>query len=149
MKPAYWKQVLILLVVITGSYLVFNLTGGSGPFFNCATLSQGPGQNAHANSYNQDVSAASTSIIVSDLPAEVRATLKLIQNGGPFPYSRDGSVFNNYEGLLPKKPNGYYHEYTVVTPGSTDRGARRIIAGENGECYYTCDHYASFKLIKE
>jgi ribonuclease T1 len=148
MKPASWKQVLILLFVIAGSYLVFNLAGGSGPFFNCAPPALDSGQRTHSNSYEQDASA-SASISVSALPAEGRATLKLIKSGGPFPYSRDGIVFNNYEGLLPKKPNGYYHEYTVTTPGSSDRGARRIIAGMNGEYYYTGDHYASFKLIKE
>jgi ribonuclease T1 len=88
-------------------------------------------------------------INLKDLPPEGRTTLQLIKNGGPFPYSKDGAVFNNYEGLLPHKPAGYYHEYTVVTPGSPDRGARRIIAGAGGEHYYTDDHYNSFRLIRE
>jgi ribonuclease T1 len=88
-------------------------------------------------------------IQVNDLPKEALTTLQLIKKGGPFPYSKDGSVFNNYEGLLPKKSTGYYHEFTVVTPGSPDRGARRIISGESGEFYYTDDHYSSFKLIVE
>jgi guanyl-specific ribonuclease Sa len=87
------------------------------------------------------------SISIDDLPSEALDTLDLIQNDGPFPYKQDGAVFNNREGLLPGQPSGYYHEYTVDTPGSSDRGARRIITGEKGEFYYTDDHYASFKLI--
>ncbi len=86
-------------------------------------------------------------IRVDQLPPEARDTLALIDQGGPFPYRQDGVVFQNREGLLPAKPNGYYHEYTVKTPGSPDRGARRIITGEGGEMYYTDDHYASFKRI--
>ena len=72
----------------------------------------------------------------------------MIEQGGPFPYDRDGIVFGNREGLLPPRPDGYYHEYTVITPGSADRGARRIIAGQPGEYYYTDDHYDSFKQVQ-
>jgi ribonuclease T1 len=81
------------------------------------------------------------------LPAQARETIDLILRGDPFPYRQDGAVFQNREHLLPGKPSGYYHEYTVVTPGSADRGARRIIAGVQGELYYTDDHYASFKQV--
>jgi ribonuclease T1 len=83
------------------------------------------------------------------LPPEARQTLKLIDQGGPFPYRRDGIVFQNRERRLPKKPSGYYHEYTVETPGSDDRGARRIITGESGERYYTDDHYETFVQVIE
>jgi ribonuclease T1 len=86
-------------------------------------------------------------ISASKLPAEARATLRLIEAGGPYPYRQDDGIFGNREGLLPKRPNGYYREYTVETPGSPDRGARRIVAGEGGERYYTDDHYASFRRI--
>lgn len=86
-------------------------------------------------------------IYYADLPREAQNTIKLIDKGGPFPYSRDGVEFQNRERLLPRKDRGYYHEYTVITPGSDDRGARRIIAGENGELYYTDDHYDSFKEV--
>lgn len=79
-----------------------------------------------------------------DLPPEVASTLALIAQGGPFPYDRDGVTFQNRERLLPRKPQGYYHEYTVPTPGEDDRGPRRIVTGEQGEIYYTADHYASF-----
>ena len=84
---------------------------------------------------------------VGDLPPEARQTLRLIASDGPFPYAQDSAVFSNREGLLPRESNGYYHEYTVVTPGSPDRGARRIIAGGGGETYYTADHYSSFREV--
>jgi len=84
---------------------------------------------------------------LSALPPEAAHTWELIQKGGPFPYSRDGIVFGNREGILPRKPSGYYHEYTVPTPGSPDRGARRLVTGEGGEVYYTADHYASFVVV--
>ncbi|SDO74045.1 ribonuclease T1 [Pedococcus dokdonensis] len=83
----------------------------------------------------------------SDLPVQARRTLDLIAAGGPYPYSRDGVVFQNRERLLPRKASGYYHEYTVPTPGEDDRGARRIISGRVGELYWTADHYASFNVI--
>ena len=85
----------------------------------------------------------------SSLPPEARETLALIARGGPYPYSRDGAVFSNFERLLPRKPGGYYKEFTVRTPGESDRGARRIVAGETGEKYYTPDHYESFLFIVE
>lgn len=85
----------------------------------------------------------------SQLPQEGRATLVLIRRGGPFPYERDGVTFGNFERILPRKSGGYYKEYTVPTPGESDRGARRIVAGKAGEKYYTADHYESFKFIAE
>lgn len=86
-------------------------------------------------------------ITLDELPPEALETLALIERGGPFPFSKDGSVFQNRERLLPRKPSGYYREYTVITPGEDDRGARRIVSGEGGELYYTDDHYASFSRI--
>jgi ribonuclease T1 len=83
----------------------------------------------------------------SQLPAEARHTLALIDKGGPFPYARDGVVFGNLERLLPRHPRGYYHEYTVKTPGSRDRGPRRIVTGQGGEFFYTEDHYNSFRAV--
>jgi ribonuclease T1 len=88
-------------------------------------------------------------IAVAELPAEGRDTLRLIEQGGPFPYERDGVTFKNYERVLPKQPRGYYREYTVRTPGVKHRGARRIVCGKVPECYYTADHYKTFKRIKE
>lgn len=93
--------------------------------------------------------ALSTEISFHQLPLEARQTLALIKAGGPFPYSKDGSLFGNREGLLPKRNRGYYREYTVKTPGARDRGARRIVTGIPGEYYYTDDHYRSFQRIIE
>jgi ribonuclease T1 len=84
---------------------------------------------------------------VQDLPAEAARTLALIERGGPFPYRQDGATFQNREGLLPARRAGYYKEYTVDTPGSDDRGARRIVVGAGGERYWTDDHYDSFAWI--
>ncbi len=81
------------------------------------------------------------------LPPEAIQTIRLIDEGGPFPYPRDGAVFMNREGMLPQHPDGYWHEYTVQTPGESDRGARRIIHGAGGEFYYTGNHYASFSRV--
>ena len=96
-----------------------------------------------------DAAATSVgSICYSALPSQAYDTLDLIDQGGPFPYSQDGTVFSNREGVLPRQSTGYYHEYTVVTPGSPTRGARRIVTGEEyQEDYYTSDHYATFDLI--
>jgi ribonuclease T1 len=88
-------------------------------------------------------------IDVKALPPAARQTLELIKAGGPFPYARDGAVFNNREAQLPKQARGYYREYTVKTPGARDRGARRIILGRGGELYYTGDHYRTFQRIIE
>ncbi|MFG3049471.1 ribonuclease domain-containing protein [Kitasatospora sp. NPDC048239] len=81
------------------------------------------------------------------LPGQALDTLGLIARGGPYPYRSDGIVFENRENRLPRKATGYYHEYTVVTPGSNDRGARRVVTGTSGEQYWTADHYASFQEI--
>ncbi|TQF02238.1 ribonuclease [Kitasatospora acidiphila] len=90
----------------------------------------------------------SGNICQSALPQQADDTLNEIANGGPFPYSQDGVVFQNREGVLPAQSYGYYHEYTVITPGAPTRGARRIITGEGDqEDYYTSDHYATFYLI--
>jgi ribonuclease T1 len=84
---------------------------------------------------------------VSDLPPEAAETLRLIDAGGPYPYDTDGITFQNREGVLPAHDEGYYEEYTVETPGSDDRGARRIVTGSGDELYWTDDHYSSFSRI--
>jgi ribonuclease T1 len=87
----------------------------------------------------------------AQLPAEAAETLRLIKAGGPFPFAEDGVLFRNSAALLPQHPRGYYHAYTVRTPGSADRGQRRIVCGgtrkQTGDCYYTEDYYVSFKRI--
>jgi ribonuclease T1 len=89
---------------------------------------------------------------LSGLPRQAQQTHALILSGGPFPYAKDGTVFGNRERLLPRHPRGYYREYTVKTPGSRDRGARRLVCGGKPPtapvaCYYTEDHYASFRRV--
>lgn len=95
---------------------------------------------------NRDPLAA---LVTSDEERQALAgTLALIDRGGPFPYpQKDGSTFANREGRLPKKPRGYYQEYTVPTRGAPNRGARRVVAGRDGERWYTRDHYRSFARI--
>jgi ribonuclease T1 len=94
------------------------------------------------------------SVQLSQLPAEGQATHRLILQGGPFLHAKDGSVFGNRERVLPAERRGYYHEYTVRTPGSRDRGARRIVCGGNppskpSACFYTDDHYSTFRQIAQ
>ncbi len=86
---------------------------------------------------------------IAELPVEALATLQLIKQGGPFPYARDGVVFGNYEHVLPQRPKGYYHEYTVKTHGVQHRGARRVVCGAVSDCFYTADHYRTFRRIRE
>jgi guanyl-specific ribonuclease Sa len=94
--------------------------------------------------------ASISSCSLADLPAQATDTVKLIQAGGPFPYPKnDGVVFDNREGILPAESASYYHEYTVPTPGASNRGTRRIITGSADEYYYTGDHYATFCLISD
>ena len=108
-----------------------------------------PATTAHA----RDAADGLPQIALAELPREGRQVLALIRKGGPFPHDRDGVTFGNRERLLPAKPRGYYLEYTVRTPGVKSRGARRIVCGgpptTPDACYYTDDHYASFRKIRE
>ncbi len=101
-----------------------------------------------------EASSGVQGVALVDLPRQAQDTHRLIRSGGPFPYEKDGTVFGNRERLLPPKPRGHYREYTVKTPGQRDRGARRIVCGGQPPsipeaCYYTDDHYASFRWIVE
>jgi ribonuclease T1 len=102
-----------------------------------------------ASSHRTRDASGLPAIAVDELPPEARTTLDLIDAGGPFPYDRDGVVFQNRERILPARSRGYYHEYTVPTPGEDDRGARRIVTGGQGERYWTADHYDSFHVVTE
>ncbi|MFJ3719337.1 ribonuclease domain-containing protein [Streptomyces sp. NPDC090057] len=128
--PAVLAGALLALAVL--------LTGCSG------TDGAGP---AGASASAPEWARGMATVQESRLPAEARRTLALIDRGGPYPYARDGVVFGNFEGHLPRQPRGYYHEYTVPTPGSADRGARRLVTGRDGETYYTDDHYNSFRAV--
>jgi ribonuclease T1 len=100
----------------------------------------------------RETRAVSGDVALARLPPEAQATEKLIRSGGPFPYPKDGITFGNRERILPAQPRGFYREYTVRTPGARDRGARRIVCGGRKPaspeaCFYTDDHYASFRRI--
>ncbi|MCE2781292.1 MAG: ribonuclease N [Comamonadaceae bacterium] len=99
-----------------------------------------------------DETAGLATVLVTELPREAQETYRAIRKGGPFPYEKDGTVFGNRERLLPRQDRGFYREYTVRTPGERNRGARRIVCGgpvpaEPKACYYTQDHYASFRMM--
>jgi ribonuclease T1 len=113
-----------------------------------STASTDPGSSPPVESGDVDPASGLPWVREEELPVEGQGTLALIDQGGPFPFpDKDGSTFGNFEGLLPDHPRGYYAEYTVVTPGSANRGARRIITGDGGEFYWTRDHYESFERI--
>ena len=131
-RSSIWNPLrrLGLLSVVAVSVLVGAAVQGRGPF-------DGP----------------DTAALLS-LPVEAQQTRRLIDAGGPFPYPKDGVVFGNRERLLPRHERGFYREYTVPTPGSRDRGARRIVCGGRQvtapeACYYTADHYVSFRLMTQ
>ena len=120
-----------------------------------ASQARQPGQAASdtpAASGAQERSAPAA-VTKAQLPGEAAETLRLIKAGGPFPFGEDGVLFRNSAVLLPQHPRGYYHAYTVRTPGAADRGQRRIVCGgprrQTSDCYYTDDYYASFKRIAE
>ncbi len=109
-----------------------------------------PGSATSSESAASDSSTAPDSVSAPLEESEasgIANTLAAIESGDPLPHEEDGQTFQNREGLLPQQPTGYYREYTVETPGSPDRGARRLVIGEGGETYYTADHYASFTQI--
>lgn len=149
-KQSSWKRLAPFLLVCAIILAVFlaDWAGGAGLACNPASLPSTDNSPAAVSEVPVQQNQ-SGGVTLSSLPKEAADTLRLIKQGGPFPYSKDGTVFSNYEGLLPARSSGYYHEYTVITPGSPDRGARRIVAGVAGEYYYTGDHYASFKRILE
>jgi guanyl-specific ribonuclease Sa len=122
-----------LVALVVGGWLVRDLTGDEGQ-------QSRPPASAPARS-GLPVRP------MSSLPPQAAQTWTLILRGGPFPSSRDGVVFENRERRLPGEPSGYYHEYTVPTPGSDDRGARRLITGAGRELYYTGDHYQTFVAV--
>lgn len=130
----------------------------NGTAASAASASEAPVQPAQGASDTPAASGAQpkgalATVTKAQLPGEATETLRLIKAGGPFPFSEDGVLFRNTAQLLPEHPRGYYHAYTVRTPGATDRGLRRIVCGglrkQTGDCYYTDDYYASFKRIAE
>ncbi|MDQ0707744.1 ribonuclease T1 [Arthrobacter woluwensis] len=138
---------LVLAAVVAGLIWLGGSGSGSKPLAGDGGNAT-PGSSATQRPGVKNPSSLDT-VKESALPAEARRTLELIAKGGPYPYDRDGINFKNFEGVLPKKRGGYYQEFTVPTPGSRDRGERRIIVGSEHEKYYTPDHYKSFRFILE
>ena len=140
----------MLIVILVVGYAVDALRddGGTARPRTTTTASAAPTVGP-SSTVGQSASSSATAVGVplSGLPTPARRTVALIKTGGPFPYDRDGVVFRNDERRLPVKASGYYHEYTVATPGEDDRGARRIIMGKAGEYYYTADHYETFVRV--
>jgi ribonuclease T1 len=117
----------------------------------------GPGPVASSGASTRPGSTAATGrdpvsglplVDLAALPREARQTVALVERGGPFPYRRDGVVFENRQRVLPRQAPGYYREYTVPTPGSDDRGERRLVSGDQAELFYTDDHYLSFVRVR-
>jgi ribonuclease T1 len=132
------KRVCLFLALVIGTGAIPQFGGGCHLEGEVCAYSQG---SARFDENNPTVD-------FSQLPQEAKDMLNLIKRGGPFLHRKDGSVFGNRERRLPARSRGYYREYTVKTPESRDRGARRIVAGAGGEYYYTDDHYSTFKLIR-
>lgn len=157
---------LLLLAVLVGGYFVTRAVGSgdSGATSTVASASAPVTSTSPSNSATGsgdcedlggvvepgdcvDPESGLPVVAATELPSEARHTLDLIETDGPFPHDEDGTTFQNREGILPAQNAGYYKEYTVQTPGSDDRGARRIVAGAGKELYYTDDHYQSFVRI--
>lgn len=154
-KSAIGLVVLVVLVVVAGHFGVGPLTAEpsgsmtprimSGASTPCPCGSVGP----PTASSSVDAETGLRWVSLDDLPAEARRTVILIEKGGPYPYSKDGVGFGNRERVLPRQPSGYYHEYTVKTPGESDRGARRIVTGDDDRTFFwTADHYETFQRIR-
>lgn len=140
---------LAALIVVVALAVIPTLTQGADD-----ATSPGAGTTVTAPADERDADFVADSVFsdlppveTTRLPPEAIDTLSLIATDGPFPFDRDDLIFENREGLLPDRSIGHYREYTVITPGENDRGARRIVAGIDGELYYTADHYASFQEI--
>ncbi|MEZ5115550.1 MAG: ribonuclease domain-containing protein [Candidatus Nanopelagicales bacterium] len=145
------RRLRALLALVLGLAVLSGLLGGCAAAGGATSTSSAPATDGAVTGSAELAPAEATTnlpvVRVDRLPPEAVDTLVLIEAGGPFPYDKDGSVFGNREGLLPPQPNGFYREYTVVTPGSSDRGARRIVGGDDGSRFWTEDHYASFEEI--
>jgi ribonuclease T1 len=135
------SAVAVLLVALVALWISGGLSSaGDGPGSPSGTSQQ---QDAHHSGQG-----TIGTIAYAALPPQARETIDLIDRGGPYPYRQDDGVFGNREGLLPQAPSGTYREYTVETPGSDDRGERRLIKARDGTLYYTDDHYQSFEQVR-
>lgn len=141
----------VLGVAVIVGFLVWTVLKSSGTTPTTARATTGPTATATSSGTSQKVDPETGLpwIDVADLPSQGRQVLALIDKGGPYPYDQDGGTFTNAERLLPIKAKGFYTEYTVKLPSSSDRGPLRIIMGGKGQWYFwTDDHYASFARIR-
>lgn len=139
---------LVAIVLLVGGLAAIKLSQRPPPPQFAPSLSQADAPPATAAAAAPSASRTTArDALPAFLPAEARQTIALIQRGGPFPHRQDGSVFSNREQRLPQRARGYYHEYTVDTPGAGNRGARRIVTGGNPPTgwFYTDDHYETFR----
>ena len=139
-----------LLLLVAAVMLVVWLVGGGGQGDPEPAGTDGSTSTSSSSSGDATDPASGLPVVrLAALPPEAARTVELIEAGGPFPEpEHDGGTFGNREELLPDRPMGYYREYTVPTPGLDHRGARRIVAGEDDELYWTADHYSSFARIR-
>ncbi|RZL33521.1 MAG: hypothetical protein EOP35_17685 [Rubrivivax sp.] len=152
---SFWGRFGTISVFLQGKpvFLLSWLARSGASAVTTALLLSGLAGSAQAKESAPTTAPAPALIALSELPVQAQETHRLIHAGGPFPHAKDGVVFGNRERLLPAKARGFYREYTVKTPGARNRGARRIVCGGTPPtvpevCYYTGDHYASFKRIR-
>ena len=147
-RRGYWSALLLGVLLLVG--LLVLLVGCSGGSTRTPTPSPVPVASSGAGlpfAAEPPDDWGGDTVELGALPPEVLETLRLVAAGGPYPYRQDDGVFGNREGLLPDRPSGTYREYTVETPGSPDRGARRLVIADGHDVYYTDDHYASFRFV--
>lgn len=138
---------LFLCVALVGAVGCGGTDPSGAPAGTSPRASAGAGESAAPESALPGWATGMATVRADALPQQARDVLALIDAGGPYPYRQDGTVFGNVEKVLPRQQRGYYHEFTVRTPGERDRGARRIVTGGGGEFYYTDDHYQTFKAV--
>jgi ribonuclease T1 len=147
-----WLLLLAAATMLVAWLVAGGGEGGDDPAVDTSSTSSSASSSASSTPDDGTATDAASGLPVvrlAALPPEAGRTVELIDAGGPFPEpTRDGGTFGNREELLPDRPMGYYREYTVPTPGVEDRGARRIVAGDGEELYWTDDHYSSFSLIR-
>ncbi|MBO1755790.1 ribonuclease domain-containing protein [Allobranchiibius sp. CTAmp26] len=139
----------VLVVALIIGWVAHQTSGSKAPGTSRTTvLSVTPRAASTSSSASSADASGLGTVAYVDLPSGARHTLALVDKGGPYPYRQDGTVYQNRNKDLPAQPRGYYHEYTVVTPGSGDRGPRRIVVGRDGTAYYTADHYDTFRRVR-
>ncbi|WP_160010885.1 ribonuclease domain-containing protein [Nocardioides sp. AX2bis] len=152
-NPSGLLAILLVVGVVVGVWFVSGgdpgtpTGGGTPPGFSSTADGGDDGAATDPVSGEVDPETGLTWVSLDELPPEAAETVALIGAGGPYPEDEDGGTFYNREGFLPDREDGYYTEYTVPTPGSSDRGARRVVAGEPDELFWTADHYDSFERI--